>query len=366
MTLSFQDPNDPDGLYLVEALLEACQKATRGGAAFAFATASGAKLFLEDEVFVTFAKANSFDLVIGIDAITNEEALKAIVKATDSATGVKVYVFLHDRPQSLFHPKFCWFRTPTGGQLVVGSGNLTIGGLRANWEAYSVNALGKAEASDIVTAWTRWMSDNSSFLLAPNDPKVLERAKHNTGWARLVKPEEESDKKKAKGATGAVSGEAATEPIRDGDDVLVAEIPRSGNRWNQANFDLHTYEHFFGAKLGTQRRILLQHVDSDGHLADVENRPSVAVRSQNYRFELEAASGLRYPKKLRPIAVFVRVAKRTFRYRLLMPSDSHYATAQTFLDQKWTEQGNRVRRVVVKVEELRKAWPSAVLWNASI
>jgi hypothetical protein len=36
-------------------------------------------------------------------------------------------VFLHNRPGAVFHPKFCWFHTGTGGNLVTGSGNLTAG-----------------------------------------------------------------------------------------------------------------------------------------------------------------------------------------------------------------------------------------------
>src|SRR6185437_7234180 len=169
MTLFLQDPDDSDGIYLVEALLEACQNASRGGGAFAFATAAGAKLFLEDQAFVAFAVANSFDLIIGIDAITNQDALNAIAKAATGASGMKVYVFLHDRLNSLFHPKFCWFRTQVGGQLIVGSGNLTIGGLRANWEAFSVTPLRKSEADEVEATWARWIATHSAALLPPDD-----------------------------------------------------------------------------------------------------------------------------------------------------------------------------------------------------
>lgn len=363
MNFVIQDPDDSDGIYLVEALLEACQDASRGGGAFAFATAAGAKLFLEDETFLAFAVEHSFDLIVGIDAITNNEALNAITSAARGAPGLNVYVFLHERQDSLFHPKFCWFRTPLGGRLVVGSGNLTIGGLRANWEAFSVISLKKSEAKELENTWVRWIETHSALLLDPTDPRVTARASRNTGWVRLVRSDDSTDGTVTTGNETA-NGERATGPVRESQSVLVAEIPKSGDRWNQANFDLHTYEQFFGAKVGTQRRIVLQHVNADGTLAEAENRPSVAVRSHNYRFELEAASGLSYPRTRRPIGVFVRVATRTFRYRLLMPSDPHYAIARAFLDKEWTGASNRMRRVCVKVNELRHAWPSAALWRA--
>jgi hypothetical protein len=141
--------------------------------------------------------------------------------------------------------------------------------------------------------------------------------------------------------------------------VLIVEIPRSGDRWNQANFDLENYEQFFGAKRGTQRRILLQHVDANGKLGAAESRPSVAVKSHNYRFELGAASGLPYPKRLLPIAAFVRVATRTFRYRLLMPGDPDYSIARAVLENRWAGPRNQIRRISIRVNELLQVWPGA-------
>jgi hypothetical protein len=357
MNLVIQDPDDSDSIYLVEALLEACQGAHRGGGTFAFATSAGAKLFLEDEVFVAFAAKKPFELIVGIDAITTNEALTTIRNAAN-ALRMKVYVFLNDRQKLLFHPKFCWFRSPDGGQLIVGSGNLTIGGLRANWEAFSINQLTKAEADKVEKQWARWIASHSAVLLPPDDPRVIARATENNAWVRLVTPGEARQVEGGSAGDGGADGHG-TVPVRENNVVLIAEIPKSGNRWNQANFDLEHYERFFGAKRGTQRRILLQHVDADGRLAAIESRPSVAVKSQNYRFELQAASGLAYPKKLRPIAVFVRVATRTFRYRLLMPSDTDYSKVRALFEERWTGPSNQVRRISMDLKGLRQLWHDA-------
>jgi hypothetical protein len=61
---------------LQEKILEFCQGATSG--AFAFASCDGVKLLLKDEVFKKFAGANKFELIVGIDEITNEKAPLAL------------------------------------------------------------------------------------------------------------------------------------------------------------------------------------------------------------------------------------------------------------------------------------------------
>lgn len=146
--------------------------------------------------------------------------------------------------------------------------------------------------------------------------------------------------------------------------VLVAEIPRGSNRWNQANFDLGTYTRFFGAKIGTQRNVRLQHVESDGSLGAPETRPTVEVKSRNFRLELQAASGLAYPAAGRPIAVFVERAIGDYLYRLVLPTHStdHKAVSQLLKDQ-WRGRTDRMRRVITRTSELRRYWPSSPLWN---
>lgn len=145
--------------------------------------------------------------------------------------------------------------------------------------------------------------------------------------------------------------------------VLIAEIPRAGGRWKQANFDLRTFRGFFGVRPDTVRRVVLQHVDESGELGALESRQSVSVRSQNYRFELAAAAGLQYPVAGCPIAVFVEIAPRTYRYRLLMPGDPRYRTADALLRREWKGRRDRMRRVISTTDLLWQAWPDSPLWR---
>jgi len=349
--IHFQDPGADSG-YLLEALVQECVGATSGGGIFAWTNASGVKSFLGDEAFIKFAKKGKFDLVVGVDSITDEAAINALVERDGSLANLQVRAFLHDQG-ALFHPKLAWFESKKGLTLIVGSGNLTMGGLKGNWEAFSISRVSGSEANAIRKRLDAWLNDWDGVLIPVTDPRVIERAKKNTGNERSLK----------RGLGKKVPPETISD---EGADALVAEIPMAGGRWSQANFDLANYEGFFGAKVGTQRRILLYNVSDAGSLGEVESRPSVEVASQNYRFELAGARGLDYPTDGRPIGAFVRLQTGQFLYMLVMPGNAHHPALDAFLDAKWTGRADRMRRVRTSVAELRAAWPTSPLWTAKL
>ena len=88
-------------------------------------------------------------------------------------------------------------------------------------------------------------------------------------------------------------------------------------------------------------------------LSDIEVRPSVSVRSQNYRFELEAAAGLTYPNSGRPIGVFVRLSTRMFIYKIYMPNmGSKYNEIVEWMHSNWNGRSDRMKRIVVEAQEV--------------
>ncbi|HKG61750.1 MAG TPA: phospholipase D family protein [Pyrinomonadaceae bacterium] len=324
MTLRIQDPKYANSPSLHESLLEACKGASTGGGAFSFATKGGVELFLGDEVFASFAQTKKFDLIVGIDAITNVVALNTLANFEKELEGLSVRVFFHQVSGALFHPKFCWFRHRTHGLLIVGSGNLTPRGLRGNWEAFTFTSLDLREFAAVEQMWEAWVAFNEGLLKSAADQDVLARASLNISKVRKVVT---TPRTKAHVVEVETAETEEDEDIIAGPDatdrVLVAEIPKSKSRWKQANFTLDLYKNFFGmsVKAGSETRVLLQHVLQDGTLGELENRPGVPVKSQNYRIELSAGTGLPYPKQGRPTAVFVRIAPRTFTYQLLLPGD---------------------------------------------
>lgn len=350
MTLHIQDPEDPNSPLLLEALIEACDGSVRAGGAFAFASASGVKLLLQDEVFERLFANHPFDLIVGVDAITDVKALNAITSAAERTQGITASAFLSDHTRSIFHPKLTWFKKRNGGCLIAGSGNLTNGGLRSNWEGFNVERLNGAEVNAVEDHWNAFKARHVAKILPLDDPRIIEAATQNAARATADRVARRP----------LVARRVAAPQIADvsSDAILVAEIPQSGNRWKQANFDLHTFQTFFQVRAGAHERVVFYQVDASGLVHSPESRVSVAVRSQNYRFELEAAAGLNYPTTGRPIGVFRRIATRTFYYTLLMPTQpGHNLLSGLLTARAQVANANRMKRIIVTSVDLAAAWP---------
>jgi HKD family nuclease len=313
-TLKLQNPEDVDSEYLLEVLLNQSINAERGGAAYAWATSRGVSLLFEDSVFQEFLGSGSFHLIVGVDAVTTPATLEALAEAEHHYSGLWIQAFMSADNEGLFHPKFAWFEHQTSGSLIVGSGNLTGGGLWDNREAFTVSEMEAEATQRVQQQWEAWKISIAARLYPLLDSQVLEKAALNTGWTLGRRSSSGGGRR----SLPAVAPEPTALPRNDRE-LLIAEIPKSGNRWKQANFDRHNYEEFFGARVGTQRRMLFQSVDGHGATGEVESRPSVEVASRNWRFELNAASGLDYPTVGRPIGVFLRLRARTFLYYLSLP-----------------------------------------------
>lgn len=405
-----QDPSYENSKYLHETLISECVGCTTGAGAYAFATKDGINLLLLDDNFKDFLETGTFTLVVGTDDITNEHSIVSLIelqKKYGSHLVVKAYV--HNGKGSTFHPKFSWFQKTDGGVLVLGSGNLTQKGLRHNREAYNVVQYDESGITEVVDEWNRWFVHSTPFLFDITDPVVLAKAKQNSEKIKAVstakatvqrehaikpgeiklsdiyktQPKDKRTGKKA--ATKKTSTAPDNQPtsmspavtdeeididasywtINKDSAVLIAEIPKSGNRWKQANFDKGTFEHYFGATCGEngEYRILLKNVNDDGTMDETEIRPSVSVSSQNYRFELEAASDLDYPDgNERPIAIFAKVSRRDFIYMLLMPEHPNYGEVMAFIGET-AAPSMKMRRLQYIAGDVETRIPSLALWT---
>ena len=123
-----QEPGNED---LLEAINNAADNAENGGGIFAFASKAGIAAFLQTEsINQLLDQGNEFKLIVGVDSITNAEAILYLSDQVEKFNGnLNVSVFYHDHPNSTFHPKFSWFCSENRISLVLGSGNLTLRGL---------------------------------------------------------------------------------------------------------------------------------------------------------------------------------------------------------------------------------------------
>jgi hypothetical protein len=136
--------------------------------------------------------------------------------------------------------------------------------------------------------------------------------------------------------------------------VLVAQIPING-RVGQVNFSLATFENFFGGVRGdNSKRIILRAVSVTGKLGPIEHRPHISVVSKNFRLELSAGAGLKYPKEGRPVGVYIRVSVNMFLYYLLMPDTPGFNDVTKWLDKAWIGPKREMKRVETSVEQFRE------------
>ena len=131
--LYIQDSSFSDTYSTHEALISTCTSSVSGYGAYAFASKSGVEILMQDKEFDLLLKRGPYSMIVGIDNITDERCLKLLKSIMDQYPNLTVKAYLHDGSTSLFHPKISFFKNDQGkGSLIVGSGNLTLGGLTKN------------------------------------------------------------------------------------------------------------------------------------------------------------------------------------------------------------------------------------------
>ena len=100
-------------------------------AAIAFVKRSGVKHIAGP--LAAFAQSHRVEIIVGIDHDgTSYEGLRDLLAAVQPNGQVIVF---HNRLAHTFHPKVYLFKSESAAEVVVGSGNLTEGGLFTNYEA---------------------------------------------------------------------------------------------------------------------------------------------------------------------------------------------------------------------------------------
>lgn len=340
---------------LSSELLRVAASATSGGGIFAWTTVGGVSDVLETPTFKAFLSAHAFDLIVGTDTITNPAALSRLEALQVAHPKLKVRAFWHDQA-ALFHPKLAWFELPGGLTLIVGSGNLTSGGLSRNWEFFIASELGAAETAQVKKQLKTWRSAHAAHLLPLNEQRVLDRIAKNRLEERTIL--------RSRRAVEAVAGarvSAATGTV----EVLVAEPTYASGRPTQANFNKHHFERFFRARAGVSSLHDFFPVSTSAAVG--ARQPLAAVtdtRSGNYRFELRAPGSSPWSPPY-PIGVFMRLETDEILYHLLAPGDPGYQELESLLQARaGRTASNRRRQEVITVDELRAAWPSSYLLKA--
>lgn len=309
---------------------------------------------------------------------TSEQGLSLLLQLCD-----EVVVHHNESRTQTFHPKaYAVEKTGAKATLLVGSGNLTAGGLYTNVELevrseYNLQNPTQRSGFDAFKRIFDYYSTPSP-LSRPLTPELLQELRDNREKYLADEDADEEGSSQPGQAEAGVAGNrlfgtqarrppplprrptTAPRGVRapvgsSGAQVLVAELPRGGNRWGQAGFDLQTFQNFFQLQANTTHEVILLPVAPDGTVGEPEVRHSVSVKSQNYRIELGLAAGRTYPSRGRPICVFLRIGTRRFRYRLVMPDESDFPGLRSLLAARWTGRTGPMRRIQVSLEELLRS-----------
>ncbi|GAA1494342.1 phospholipase D family protein [Curtobacterium herbarum] len=341
-------------------LRSAAAGSERGQALFAWATVPGLKALLDSPEIQNLLHTGSLDLIIGLDAVTNEATVKYARALVSQHPTLSIRFFLHDE-RWFFHPKTAWFISATGEVTVVtGSGNLTKWGLSHNWEAAIGTTLAQIEAAQVVSRFSSWEAEHAAQLRAADDPTVLERAVLNRPVERAafsqlqptdLKPDSDLQ------MSGTPHAPWLLTELTKNRKNPATQLPM----FSQASFSGNVATNYFGYEETPATVISIYPVDDEGF---INHEQTTAIRfkaSTNYYFELNAYRGIDYPATGRPIAAFRRIAADRFLYVVLLPGEDGFDDAFTLCHSKPSVDGGgagHMHRAYFSDTEVANRWPS--------
>lgn len=353
----------------------------------AFASVSGVRGLL-NHINNSKKHISTYKIVVGVDQYgTSKEALEALLEYD-----LDCYVFYTTSP-FIFHPKIYFFESDTQASVILGSNNLTKKGLTQNIEGAIHIKYSKDEGYDLLEQIKNYYlpifdnnDENLYFLntdlienlvsegIVKNEIEVrrmynnksinlnsiatnvtnkfvsrtMQRAPVDFNSAN-IRVQSTVPQATIKNISNAVEW-----TINQDNDVLIAQVGGPG-RWKQVNFPISMFVNYFGATAGDNSyNIRIRHIENHRILDEIETRQAVTVASQNYRFEIGAASGLTYPSSDRPIVVFIKVGSNDFIYKLVMPTNNNYNEISKYLNDNYNGPGRNLQRIIKSLDDIKE------------
>lgn len=417
MKLLFQpDTEDRLGDVIQSTLLDATYNEFH--AAVAFAKRSGVQYLAEGLGSLT-QRGGNINLIVGIDHFgTSYEALEQLLLMIGNHG--ELWVYHDERKHVTFHPKIYIFEGRKAALLIVGSGNLTQGGLFTNKEAslvYELNLESEEDLENLIAAknlLNSWKTSDPSLamkinlenleelkqngyikneselrmrvedeaeLLTSNTPNQeistrsprlfgrgsqrrllprtsTRRTARRPSITRPVSPSSSS----SGGVTPHVEAQTPLEVELDTErKILVRFVPKAGDRTSQVHFTLEIARDYFRFGDDGNHEIRLQQHQPGQPLGAIEVRPLVlSTVNQNAKIEISGAARLRtdYPEieEGRPILVFEQIDNDFFQYMLLMPGDEGHSNLSDYLN-ALPKRGNHLPFSIIEIRALLSVWP---------
>ena len=366
--------------------------------AVAWAKRSGIRL-IENDLRAFRGGTRSLRLLVGVDQ--HGGTIEGLDLARVLFTEARVYHDANSRPPRTFHPKLYVVEAPQRARAIIGSGNLTAGGLRTNYELafrLDLDLSDPAESTVLedLRAWfnARWLQPEATVRLTTtsiqaliSDPDVAvvpekwgpPRSSSEQGGSRgkkpkplfravrgLAAPEKQAHVDPADQIDSAPPDERIEAPFL-GDDslVLVAGLPK--DRPGQAGFNRLLANQFFGVfKNGDP--ITVQAAKRNGSVGppEISKYVNPTDSNGNNRFEMRDPEGRTRIPGTFPILLVHRVGPGLFRYFYVLPGDSGYRAMDRERRRRegvGTSFKPETKRVYLTLGEVRTGWPSCPLVN---
>lgn len=141
--------------------------------------------------------------------------------------------------------------------------------------------------------------------------------------------------------------------------VLVAQVPKAGNRWHQVHLNVEVVRRFFRLD-AVSLDATFERVARDGtYRGSIMNRVVYSNRNKNYKIEFDLSDAPSYPNEP-PILLILEIALRRFRFMLLMPDDAGFREVKR-LNESLAPVGRGHRRVITTLAEVEMRWPDCPL-----
>jgi HKD family nuclease len=365
-------------------------------ALIAFAKRSGVKHL--KRALTNFSSRGDVEIIVGIDlGGTSIEGLSMLMDSLENRGDIYI---CHNRNRSTFHPKLYVFRNERELKLIVGSSNITEGGLYTNYEFAVIvdlrldnqddlalvqeidntflfytsveNGLSHLLTEDLIETLVNreailsenqirriqsisrdnppgtrereereTIADIFNFIRVPNAPEVvIER--------QFISLEENEDE---------IHYDSAIDLDDETNIILVKYVPRAGNRTSQVHFSQQNVEIYFG--LSVSQPIRLRQNQPNQPVGEIENRQLVLSEvNRNARIEVAGARVLvdNYPTEPnRPILVFIKIEDDLYEYMLILPNENGYDELNNYLNS--LPRGKALASSVISLAEIRNIWP---------
>jgi HKD family nuclease len=322
------------------------------------AFASGPAVEVLEPFFDVFlSDGNAIEIIIGIDRNgTSRGAIDRLYELQHAYTKqISCRVFHAPSNISIFHPKLYLFHTTETLSAMIGSANLTLGGLAHNFESiflYRDISRSSNEAKQIVEAWNTFADLKhplkSEFLRPLTTSYARELMRKLPERSQMEKPTFTGGVKAiwkpisriSLPRSGRIVRKRAQMPRNQIREVLVIDVLKE-TRETQMQFPLAIVEGFFGLKKNERGDVHLSQIRGGQLSQPIERR--IVKSGGMRRIEMPQIAG-----KTRPLAaVFLRFKRNQFSVMVLPQRTPAYRIVNQLLSKHGQQPKYAIRRYYV-------------------